>query len=180
MLQGWAPEELIESWTLATDAASDRDDWQLVGNKSGPTRLGFALLLKFYELEARFPRHAGEVPRAAVDYLAGQVGVDPALFACYSWTGRTIEYHRAQVRRALGFREAARADEEKLVFWLAAEVAPVELSDERLREALLARCRADHIGPVGCANAFMQLTGTLTQAAEQLASVLPGIADRPR
>jgi RNA polymerase sigma factor (sigma-70 family) len=32
-----------------------------------------AALLKFFELEARFPRHGGEVPRAAVDYLAKQV-----------------------------------------------------------------------------------------------------------
>jgi hypothetical protein len=97
----WQPEELVESWTLV------EGDWRLVGNKAGATRLGFAALLKFFELEARFPRHAGEVPPAAVDYLAGQVKVDPTLFASYSWTGRTIEYHRAQVRRALGFREAS-------------------------------------------------------------------------
>jgi hypothetical protein len=139
----WTPEELVDCWTLV------EDDWRLVGNKTGATRLGFAVLLKFFELEARFPRHGGEVPRAAVDYLAGQVKVDPGLFAGYSWTGRTVEYHRAQVRRALGFREAARADEEKLAFWLAGEVAPVEQSDERLREALLARCRAERIEPPG-------------------------------
>ncbi|GAA3466566.1 hypothetical protein [Nonomuraea roseola] len=42
-------------------------DWELVGNKTGATRLGFGLLLKFFEKEGRFPRHAGEVPRAAVD-----------------------------------------------------------------------------------------------------------------
>ena len=28
-------------------------DWTLVGNKSDATRLGFALLLKFFEVEAR-------------------------------------------------------------------------------------------------------------------------------
>ena len=143
MRREWTPEELVDCWTLV------EDDWRLVGNKTGATRLGFAVLLKFFELEARFPRHAGEVPRAAVDYLAGQVKVAPVLFASYAWTGRTIEYHRTQIRRALGFREASRADEEKLVFWLAAEVAPVELSDERLREALLARCRAERLEPPG-------------------------------
>lgn len=61
------PEELIASWTLV------EDDWRLVGNKAGATRLGFALLLKFFELEARFPRHAADVPPAAVAYVAGQV-----------------------------------------------------------------------------------------------------------
>jgi hypothetical protein len=42
MRREWSPEELIESWTLVDQ------DWTLVGNKSGATRLGFALLLKFF------------------------------------------------------------------------------------------------------------------------------------
>jgi hypothetical protein len=55
-----SPEELVESWTLLGD------DWKRVGNKSGATRLGFAVLLKFFELEARFPRAASDVPPGAV------------------------------------------------------------------------------------------------------------------
>ncbi|MGH2943943.1 MAG: hypothetical protein ACRDLN_14335 [Solirubrobacteraceae bacterium] len=55
----WEPEELIACWTLL-----DSDRGRL-GNKAGATRLGFALLLKFFELEARFPRDAGELPPAA-------------------------------------------------------------------------------------------------------------------
>jgi Domain of unknown function (DUF4158) len=55
--------------------------WTPIGawwaNKSGATRLGFAVLLKFFELESRFPRHAGEAPPAAVAYFAEQVRVDP-------------------------------------------------------------------------------------------------------
>jgi hypothetical protein len=47
----WQPEELIASWTLV-----DRD-WELVANQTGATRLGFALLLKFFDLEGRFPAH---------------------------------------------------------------------------------------------------------------------------
>ena len=55
----WEPEGLVEAWTLVDD------DWELVANKTDATRLGFCLLLKFFELEARFPRHAGEIPKAA-------------------------------------------------------------------------------------------------------------------
>jgi hypothetical protein len=44
-----------------------------VTNKTGTTRLGFALMLKFFELEARFPRHADEITSAAVDYVSSQV-----------------------------------------------------------------------------------------------------------
>ena len=83
-------------------------DWALVGNKTGATRLGFSLILKFFEQEARFPRHVGELPKAAVDYVAGQVKVDPALLVNYDWSGRSIERYRAQIREVLGFRESTR------------------------------------------------------------------------
>jgi TnpA family transposase len=139
--QTWEPEELIDSWTLV------KKDWRLVANKTGATRLGFALLLKFFELEARFPRYAAEVPAAAVVYLAQQVKVDPAAYAAYYSSSRAIEFHRAQIRQEFGFRESTRVDEENLTAWLAQDVCPVELSDVRLREALAARCRADQVEP---------------------------------
>lgn len=143
MRREWEPEELIEAWTLLDG------DWRLVGNKTGATRLGFALILKFFAIEARFPRHAGEVPKAAVDYVAGQVKVDPARLGEYDWSGRSIERHRAQIREALGFREATREDEESLIEWLAAEICPVVLTDDGVRAAMLARCRKLSIEPPG-------------------------------
>jgi hypothetical protein len=55
----WEPEELVSCRTLV-DA-----DWELVANKAGATRLGFALPLKFFELEAL--EREGLVARAASD-----------------------------------------------------------------------------------------------------------------
>lgn len=125
-------------------------DWRLVANKSGATRLGFAVLLKFFELEGRFPRHAGEPPPAAVDYVARLVKVDASEFgAGYAFSGRTVEYHRAQIRMALGFGEAGRADEDRLSGWLAHEVCAGEPDEDRQREALLGRCREERIEPPG-------------------------------
>ncbi len=49
MRREWEPEDLVACWTLL-DAV-----WRMVGNKTGATRLGFALLSKFFEIEARFP-----------------------------------------------------------------------------------------------------------------------------
>ncbi|MFC4587601.1 DUF4158 domain-containing protein [Sphaerisporangium corydalis] len=92
----WEPDELIGSWTLV------EGDWKLIRNKSGATRLGFALLLKFYELEGRFPDGPQAVPLVAVDYVASLVKVDAGEFAKYRWTGRTIEYHRKQIRGRSG------------------------------------------------------------------------------
>ncbi|MEV0758373.1 DUF4158 domain-containing protein [Streptosporangium sp. NPDC050280] len=88
MRREWELEDLIECWTL------DEEEFALLANKSGATRLGFGLMLKFFELEARFPRRE-DVPRPAVEFMAGQVKVDAQLFAAYDWSGRTIKNHRA-------------------------------------------------------------------------------------
>ncbi len=84
MRREWSPEDLIGAWTLV------EEDWRLVGNKTGPTRLGFAVLLKFFELEARFPAGVEELPSAAVSYIADQVKVDADELAGYAWDGRSI------------------------------------------------------------------------------------------
>lgn len=143
MRREWDVEALVDSWTLC-DA-----DRELIDNKYGVTKLGFCLLLKFFEIEARFPRHAGEIPQAAVDFMAGQVRVDAAEFAGYDWSGRSIKSHRAQIRAALGFREATRGDQDKLTAWLIEQVCPSELNIDVQRVALLARCRADKMEPPG-------------------------------
>ncbi len=83
---------LIDCWTLVEES------WRLVGNKTEATRLGFAVMLKHFELEGRFPEHPSEVPQRAVDYVASQVKVDPYALAKYDWAGRTGRYHRAPDR----------------------------------------------------------------------------------
>jgi hypothetical protein len=92
-------DELIEHWTLVGDELGQ------VASKRGATRLGFSLLLKFYARHGRFPRGRGELPDEAVAYVARQVGVPASDLGFYEWDGRTVEYHRAQVRKFLGFRE---------------------------------------------------------------------------
>jgi hypothetical protein len=79
MRMEWSHDDLVALWTLVGE------DWSLVGNKTGATRLGFAVLLKFFAIEARFPRSAEEVPPAAVAYLAEQLKLDPELFTGYDW-----------------------------------------------------------------------------------------------
>ncbi|MFJ4777941.1 DUF4158 domain-containing protein [Streptomyces sp. NPDC088762] len=134
--QEWSPEELLANWTLVDG------DWDLVANKSGTTRLGFSLLLKFFELEGRFSDVLEEVPPAAVEYVADLVKVPATDFAKYLLVGQTSEYHRKQICEALGFRPSTVADEKALAEWLAVDVCPVELVEDRQREALLVACRA--------------------------------------
>jgi hypothetical protein len=137
----WGPDELIGTWTLTGG------DWDLIANKAGVTRLGFAVMLKFYQIEGRFPAYREEVPPAAVAYLGSLVKVDTALFARYSWRGRTIEYHRAQIRRVFGTRPATEDDEDRWARWLAEEICPTETNRDRLAAALRRRCRSEKVEP---------------------------------
>jgi hypothetical protein len=91
--QEWSPEELLASWTLVDG------DWDLVANKTGATRLGFSLLLKFFELEGRFPDLLEEVPQAAVEYVAGLVKVPAAELTKYDLTSRSATNHRKPIAR---------------------------------------------------------------------------------
>ncbi|MGV9865705.1 DUF4158 domain-containing protein [Rhodococcus koreensis] len=134
-------DELIACWTLVDDEP------ELVAGKRGATKLGFALLLRFYTERGRFPRGRSEIPDAAVDYVARQVGVERTEVAFYEWTGRTSKFHRAQIRQALGFRECTVADAEVLTEWLVDHVTQVERSTERVREHLLAECRGRRLEP---------------------------------
>jgi hypothetical protein len=139
MKRQWENEELVEHWTL------DVEDRALLDNKTGATRLGFAVLLKFFRREGRFPQHKHEVPGIVITFLATQVGVDATAYMQYAWQGRTIEYHRAQIREALGFRESSVADGEQMQQWLITEVLPQEHQDERLREQAYAWFRRTHL-----------------------------------
>jgi Domain of unknown function (DUF4158) len=155
-------DELVEHWTLL------EDDQALVAGKRGATRLGFALLLKFYTRKGRFPRGRGELPAEAVEFVARQVKVPPEELGWYEWTGRTIEYHRAQIRRHLGFRECSVADADKLTAWMAEHVAQAERRPERVREELLGRCRAERIEPPTAGRVDRIVASALHQAEEAL------------
>jgi Domain of unknown function (DUF4158) len=91
-------DELVEHWTVL---AAERD---LISGKRGATRLGFALVLKFYTSYGRFPRGPAELPDEVVDHLARQVKVPAADFGFYEWSGSTFDYHRKQIRDHLDFR----------------------------------------------------------------------------
>lgn len=93
---------MVLGWTLVGD------DWRLLGNKTGATRLGFALLLKFFELEARFARGVHDFPARAVAYVAEQVGVAVSALETYDFSERTAKRHRVQIRQAFGFRSSRR------------------------------------------------------------------------
>ena len=135
-------DELVERWTVLGD------DQDLIAGKRGPTRLGFALLLKFFTQYGRFPEGRSELPDEAVEFVARQVKVPASDLGFYEWSNSSaLKYHRAQIRRHFGFRECSVADQEKFTDWLAAHVANAERDRDKVRAELFRRCRAERIEP---------------------------------
>lgn len=110
MKRNWTEEELVERWTLFPDELA------LAEAKAPHTRVGFAVLLRFFAGEGRFPRDKGEVPIEVLRFVNEQVDGGPAVgpegWLRYDFSGRTIKYHRAQIRNFFGFREATVEDGE--------------------------------------------------------------------
>lgn len=141
MKRAWTAEELVERWTLFPD------EMALLANKSGHTRLGFAVMLRFFAGEGRFPRDKGEVPARVLRFVGEQVGEPAEGWLRYDWSGRSVKYHRAQIRGFFGFREATAEDGEEVAGWLLAKVLPREQDTAKLRGAFQERCKALKVEP---------------------------------
>jgi hypothetical protein len=134
-------DELIEFWTLLDE------DRVLLAGRRGAAALGFAVLLKYYSRHGRFPRERSEVADEVVEFIAGQLGGDGSDLGFYEWAGRTIEYHRAQIRDHLGYRVSTVADQDELTGWLVEAVAHAERRPDRVRDELLVEFRRLRIEP---------------------------------
>lgn len=115
MKQQWADEELLEAWQIWPA------EQHMIEKKRGVTRLVFALFLKFFQIDGRFPSGAFEIPAQAVRFVAAQVGVEATELYDYSWEGRALKYHRAEIREWCGFREVRATDMEGFKRWLVEE-----------------------------------------------------------
>ena len=85
-----------------------------------------------------------------------------------------MEYHRAQVRKFLGFRECTVADAGKLTEWLAGEVCQRERRPERVREELLRRCGAEGIEQPAPGRMHRIIGSGLRQAEKILVATVSG------
>lgn len=103
--------------------------------------------MKYFEVEARFPEDAAEIPGSAVSYVAQQVKVAAEEWAAYDWAGRAIKRHGVEIRAVFDFRECTEEDQAQLAEWLSVELCGVELSRDRLAEAVVTRCRKERLEP---------------------------------
>lgn len=141
MKRQWNEEELIEQWTLLPD------ELILAASLADHNRLGFAILLKFFQHQGCFPGDRQQVPTAVIGFLARQLGVSLEDCLRYDWQGPVIKRHRAQIRILLGFRQSTEADIEQLTHWLVEQVLPTDPNPEHLPALMLTHLRTLRIEP---------------------------------
>ncbi|WP_328834788.1 DUF4158 domain-containing protein [Streptomyces europaeiscabiei] len=102
MGRGLGLDGVVDHFTLNSDEAG----W--LRNKSGATRLGFAVQLKFLIWRGRFPKMRLELPPDAVEHVAKQVGVAASELGFYDFTSRAAKRHRSELRDLTGWHECTK------------------------------------------------------------------------
>jgi hypothetical protein len=145
MKRQWEPEELIEQFILTPAELAILPEE--VTNANPSNRLGFAVLLKFFQVESRFPQHPVEVPKVVVHFIAQQLKLTEEDYRRYPWSGGRFKAHRNQIRSFLGFRPIAQSDKPLMKTWLMEDVLPLGLSFEALKAQVYQRFRQLKIEP---------------------------------
>ncbi|MFE2471196.1 DUF4158 domain-containing protein [Streptomyces mirabilis] len=151
----------MDHFTLSGDEAG----W--LRNKTGATRLGFAVQLKFLTWRGRFPRMRMELPPDAVEHVAKQVGVAAAELGFYDFTSRAAKWHRSELRDLTGWHECTKTDLVKLVSHLVDVIWHDERREEQVRAELLRQMCVDLIEPPTAAQVNTIIRSALHQADER-------------
>ncbi|WP_193200650.1 Tn3 family transposase [Nostoc sp. MG11] len=150
-------EELVENWTLVPQ------ELELVLKKVGAGQIGFAILLKYFQIMARFPDSEAEIPETVITYIASQLEADPSLYSHYNWQGRSIKNHRAEIRDLFGFRTATMSDSDEISDWLIACILPNGQRFEPLEEQIYQRFRLLQIEPPTCKQVERLIRSAISQ-----------------
>lgn len=169
---------VVDHFTLNSDEVG----W--LRNKTGATRLGFAVQLKFLTWRGRFPKMRLELPPDAVEHVAKQVGVAASELGFYDFTSRAAKRHRSELRDLTGWHECTKTDQVKLVSHLVDVIWHDERREEQVRAELLRQMRVDQIEPPTAAQVNTIIRSALHQADEravaEVAARLAGAEDCPR
>ncbi|MFJ2722586.1 DUF4158 domain-containing protein [Streptomyces sp. NPDC087437] len=151
----------MDHFTLSGDEAG----W--LRNKTGATRLGFAVQLKFLTWRGRLPKMRLELPPDAVEHVAKQVGVGAAELGFYDFTSRAAKRHRSELRDLTGWHECTTTDQVKLASQLVDVIWHDERREEQVRAELMRQMREDLIEPPTAAQINTVIRSVLHQADER-------------
>ncbi|MFV9852086.1 MAG: Tn3 family transposase, partial [Rickettsia aeschlimannii] len=89
-------------------------------------KLVFAVMLKFFQLEGRYPTSNDIIDQTMINHIALQLNLNSSIinFSNYDWSSRTIKRFRQEIRLLLGYNKPTIADSRKLIVWLIEHILP--------------------------------------------------------
>lgn len=98
----WNEDELEMQWSLSVEELA------LLPGHTDSERLGFAILLKFFQFQGFFPDNQKSILHEIGAYLAQATNSAVADLDVYEWNGRTGQRHRKKTLSFLGLRRPMR------------------------------------------------------------------------
>ena len=176
MKQRWTIEELDELWTLHHGEIS------LITNKTKDNQLGFALILKHFQVASFFPKSISDISEPVIFHIARQLNIVMENTKAYNWNKKTVEAYRKQIRDYLGFRESQESDVLKIINWLIEHVLPEgKTSILHLQEKVYAYLKNKKIEPFSLAKMDRYIRSALHTFETQLFNKISGaLSDRSK
>ena len=134
----------------------------------GAAQLRFAVLLKAFQFDGRFPDRREDVAGSVVVHVAGQTGVASQAYSEGEWSERTQRRQRARIRKHCGFHVFRAEDEPALVTWLSERVASPDPETEAFKPSAYSHLRSQHIEPPATERLRRLLRMAVTQREQRL------------
>lgn len=103
----------------------DKEELARTQRKNSPkNQLIFAVMLKFFQIEGRYPNQEDLLSPLMVSSLVEQLDLPAIEFSEVHWQGRSTERFRQEIRQFLGYQPSTVVDSKKLISWLIENVMP--------------------------------------------------------
>ena len=110
-------------------------------------KLGFAALLKYFQLEGHYPKHIKYIDSLMLNCIANQLNVPASCADDFDWEGRSTKRFRKEIRNLFGYKKSSVNDINKLKAWLIKEIFPNGVKKSQLMDYAYKYFRQERIEP---------------------------------
>jgi hypothetical protein len=149
--------------------------------KPDKTKLSFAVLLKYFQLENHYPKHIKFIDPLMLNTIANQLNISPSLINNFDWEGRSTERFRQEIRGILGYRAATQSDINNLKLWLFVNVLPNAVKRSQRIEYAYTYFRENKIEPFTLKELERHIRSAHREFEQQLfKSIYSGLIDKTK
>jgi TnpA family transposase len=165
---------------MSKDAIYNLSDDELILAKTKNTdknRLGFAVLLKYFQLESRYPKHIKFIDPLMLNTIANQLNILPSMINQFDWEGRSTKRFRQEVRELLGYRKVTSNDMHDFKAWLFKNVFPNAIKRSQRIEHAYTYFRDNKIEPFTSRELERHISSSHREFEQQLFESIYGKLD---